>query len=106
MSRTTLVMGGSGFLGSHVIRQLLERGDEVRVWVRPTSSSVQFDGLDVQVVRGELTDPVALRAAMAGVEAVHYCIVDARAWLRDPSPLFRTNVELLRNVLDLSLIHI
>lgn len=39
---------------------------------------------------------------MTGVDAVHYCIVDTRAWLRDPTPLFATNVEALRGVLDVA----
>jgi dihydroflavonol-4-reductase len=39
---------------------------------------------------------------MDGVDDVYYCVVDTRAWLRDPSPLFRTNVEGLRNVLDVA----
>ncbi|BBY06522.1 oxidoreductase [Mycobacterium noviomagense] len=43
-----------------------------------------------------------MRAAMDGVDDVYYCVVDTRAWLRDPSPLFRTNVEGLRNVLDVA----
>ena len=100
MPRTTLVMGGSGFLGSHVVRQLVARGDRVRVWVRPASSSAAFEDLGVEVVRGELDDQAALQAAMKGVAAVHYCIVDTRAWLRDPAPLFATNVEALHGVLD------
>ena len=41
-----------------------------------------------------------LRAAMAGCDVVFYCVVDARIWLRDPTPLFRTNVDGLRHVLD------
>ncbi|MFD0687280.1 NAD-dependent epimerase/dehydratase family protein [Actinomadura fibrosa] len=95
-----LVMGASGFLGSHVARQLAERGDDVRAWTRRTSSTAAFDDLPVRHVRGELTDGAALREAMRGVDTVHYCVVDARAWLRDPAPLFATNVEGLRHVLD------
>ena len=37
---------------------------------------------------------------MTGCDVVYYCVVDARMWLRDPAPLFRTNVEGLRNILD------
>lgn len=37
---------------------------------------------------------------MAGCDVVFYCVVDTRAWLRDPAPLFKTNVEGLRHVLD------
>ncbi len=100
MSGTKLVMGASGFLGSHVTRQLVERGDQVRVWIRESSSTVGFDGLDVERHYGSLDDDAAMRTAMKDVDTVFYCIVDARAWLRDPSPLYATNVEGLRHVLD------
>ncbi|CAO5161988.1 NAD-dependent epimerase/dehydratase family protein [Frankia sp. AiPs1] len=100
MSGLQLVMGASGFVGSHVTRQLAERGDEVRVWIRRTSSTKAFDELPVRRHYGDLTDDDALREAMRGVDTVHYCVVDARAWLRDPAPLFATNVEGLRHALD------
>lgn len=100
MSGTKLVMGASGFLGSHVTRQLVARGDQVRVWVRESSSTVAFDDLDVERRHGDLADDEGLRTAMKDVDTVFYCIVDARAWLRDPTPLYATNVEALRHVLD------
>ncbi len=102
MTGTKLVMGASGFLGSHVTRKLVERGDDVRVWIRESSSTVAFDDLDVERRYGDLDDRDALRDAMRGVETVFYCIVDTRAWLRDPTPLFATNVEALRGVLDVA----
>ena len=95
-----LVIGASGFLGSHVTRQLVERGDDVRVLLRKTSSTKAIDDLDVERHYGDVFDDDALRAAMADVDDVFYCVVDTRAWLRDPAPLFRTNVEGLRHVLD------
>jgi dihydroflavonol-4-reductase len=95
-----LVIGPSGFLGSHVTRQLVERGEHVRVLLRRTSSTVAIDDLDVERHFGDVFDDAALRAAMAGCDDVYYCVVDTRAWLRDPAPLFRTNVEGLRHVLD------
>lgn len=102
MSGTKLVMGASGFLGSHVTRQLVESGDQVRVWIRESSSTVAFDDLDVERHYGDLDDDAALRTAMKDVDTVFYCIVDARAWLRDPSPLYATNVVALRNALDVA----
>jgi dihydroflavonol-4-reductase len=102
LTGTKLVMGASGFLGSHVTRQLVERGDKVRVWIRRSSSTVGFDDLEVERRYGDLGDRESLREAMQGVETVFYCVVDARAWLRDPTPLFATNVEALRGVLDVA----
>ena len=98
-----LVVGASGFLGSHVVRQLVARGDDVRVLLRRTSSTAAIEDLDVERQYGDVFDDDALRAAMTGVDDVFYCVVDTRAWLRDPAPLFRTNVEGLRHALDAAL---
>jgi dihydroflavonol-4-reductase len=97
-----LVIGASGFVGSHVTRQLVERGDDVRVMVRKTSSTKAISDLDVEYRYGDIFDDDALRDAMDGCDVVFYCVVDARAWLRDPAPLFKTNVEGLRHVLDIA----
>ena len=95
-----LVIGASGFVGSHVTRQLVEGGEDVRVMLRKTSSTKGIDDLNVEHHYGDIFDDDALRAAMAGCDFVFYCVVDTRFWLRDPAPLFRTNVEGLRHVLD------
>jgi dihydroflavonol-4-reductase len=97
---TQLVIGASGFLGSHVVRELATRGHRVRVMLRKTSSTKGIDDLDVERCYGDVFDDEALRAAMVGCDVVYYCVVDARMWLRDPAPLFRTNVDGLRHVLD------
>jgi dihydroflavonol-4-reductase len=97
---TNLVIGASGFLGSHVVRELVNSGNDVRVMLRRTSSTKGIDDLDVERCYGDVFDDAALRAAMAGCDVVYYCVVDARMWLRDPTPLFRTNVHGLRHVLE------
>ena len=103
MAGTKLVIGASGFLGSHVAKQLIARGErDVRVLIRPTSSTCGIDGLPVDVRYGDIFDTEALRAAMDGCDVVYYCVVDARPWLRDPRPLWRTNVDGLRNVLEVA----
>ena len=100
--RKALVMGASGFVGSHVTRKLAERGDDVRVYLRQSSSTVAIDDLDVERCYGDLRDEEALRAAMSDRDVVYYCIVDTRFYLRDPAPLFETNVESLRRALDVA----
>ncbi|AHH18381.1 NAD dependent epimerase/dehydratase family protein [Nocardia nova SH22a] len=102
MSIQNLVIGASGFLGSHVAGLLVARGERVRVMVRETSSRRALEGLNVEYVVGELEDRQALRTAMAGCEVVYYCVVDARPWLRDPAPLFHTNVAALNTVLEVA----
>lgn len=100
---TALVMGASGFLGSHVTRQLVRRGDDVRVLLRKSSDTRGIDDLAVERHYGGLFDDEALHAAMTGCDVVYYCVVDARMWMRDPAILFSTNVDGLRHVLDAAL---
>jgi len=100
---TTLVLGASGFLGSHVVKALAARGRKVRTFVRPTSNTAGIDSLDTERCLGDVRDLDSVRAAMRGCDVVYYCVVDARAWLRDPAPLYETNVAALGNVLELAL---
>ncbi|BBX89414.1 NAD-dependent epimerase/dehydratase family protein [Mycolicibacterium boenickei] len=102
MAKKKLVIGASGFLGSHVARRLVERGEDVRVLIRSTSSTRGIDDLDVERVYGDIFDPESVRDAMDDCDVVYYCVVDARAWLSDPAPLWRTNVEGLQEVLDVA----
>ena len=97
-----LVIGANGFLGSHVTRQLVADGHEVRAMVRPNAMTIGIDDLAVTRFVGDIWDNDTLREAMAGVDDVYYCVVDTRGWLRDPAPLFRTNVDGTRNVLDVA----
>jgi dihydroflavonol-4-reductase len=80
-----LVIGASGFLGSHVTRQHVDCGDDVRVLLRRTSSTKATEDLDVEYHYGEIFDDAAVRTAMADCDDVFYCVVDTRAWLRDRS---------------------
>lgn len=102
MSAPKLVIGANGFLGSHVTRLLVQDGEDVRVMVRPNANTRAIDDLRCTRFHGDVFDTATVRKAMDGCDDVYYCVVDTRAWLRDPAPLFRTNVEGLRNVLDVA----
>lgn len=97
-----LVIGANGFLGSHVTRQLVADGHEVRAMVRPNANTIGIDDLPVKKFLGDIWDNDTLREAMAGCDDVYYCVVDTRGWLRDPAPLFHTNVDGTRNVLGIA----
>ncbi|HWX48541.1 MAG TPA: hopanoid-associated sugar epimerase [Roseomonas sp.] len=90
---SVLVTGGSGFLGSAVLRVLAARGVRLRALVRPSSPSANLAGLDCEVVRGDLTEPDSLRAALRGMRCLLHVAADYRLWAPDPSVLMRVNVE-------------
>jgi len=95
--KPTLVTGATGFIGWHVARKLLARGDQVRALARPSS---QVRELDVEVVRGDLRDPESLERAAMGCGVVFHVAADYRLWAKDASELYRSNVDGTRNVLE------
>ena len=103
MRDPVLVLGASGFLGSHVVRALKAQGRHVRILVRPTSNTSVTDHLELDRRVGDVFDREALREAMKGCSTIFYCIVDARSWLRDSTPLHQTNVEGCRVVMEVAL---
>lgn len=99
----TLVAGASGFVGSHIVRQLVAEGRKVRVMLRKSSKQDAMQGLPVEIVYGDVLDPASLRSAMQGCGTVFYSVVDPRFWLTDPAPIYRNNVEGLVNAMDAAL---
>jgi len=65
-----LVTGGTGFLGSWIVRELLARGHSVRVLARPQSSLSNLAGLDLEIARGDVLDAGSVEPALAGCDAV------------------------------------
>src|SRR5271156_1223471 len=96
--KPTLVTGATGFVGWHVTRKLLDRGDRVRALARDPSRIRELEG--VEVVRGDLRDPDSLGRAVEGCGVVFHVAADYRLWARDPEQMFRSNVEGTRNLLD------
>ena len=96
----TLVTGASGFVGSHVVLKLLERGQRVRVLVRRESPRKNLEGLEVEIVTGDLTDRASLKQAVAGCRRVYHVAADYRLWAPDPSVLYVNNVVGTRNLLE------
>lgn len=94
-----LVTGGTGFVGSNVVRELLRAGQTVRVLLRPQSNRSVLEGCQVELAEGDILETGALRKAVAGCRVVYHVAADYRLWVPDPTALYRTNVEGTRHVL-------
>lgn len=95
----TLVTGASGFIGSAVVRKLLLRGREVRCYVEPGASRRNLDGLDVEILEGDVNDRARIGAALDGCDTLYHLAAIYAIWLPDPSKIYEVNVEGTKTVL-------
>jgi len=96
---TTLVTGAAGFLGSHVARQLVARGEPVRVLLRPSSQNRAIADLPLEYVTGDLRDTESLDRALKGMTRVFHVAADYRLWAKDSKDIYDSNVGGTKNVL-------
>lgn len=95
-----LVTGGTGFVGSHVARMLVEDGHSVRVLHRTTSRLDALAGLDYESALGDILDSDALRTACEGCDWVFHIAAVADYWRADKARMIEANVEGTRRVLQ------
>jgi dihydroflavonol-4-reductase len=95
-----LVTGGTGFIGSHVVRHLLRQGVAVRCLTRASSNRKNLEGLSVEFAVGDLQDPSSLSAAVRGCDFLFHVAADYRLWVRDTAEMDRTNIEGSRHLFE------
>ncbi|MCD6518585.1 MAG: NAD-dependent epimerase/dehydratase family protein [Anaerolineae bacterium] len=95
-----LVTGGTGFVGSAVVRRLLAEGIEVVCLVRPTSDLRNLEGLEVLLLEGDLLDRVSLRRALAGCQQVYHVAAYYSTRPQEAELMFQVNVQGTRNLLE------
>jgi len=98
--RKTLVTGAAGFLGSHLTRQLVARGTDVRVLLRPSSSNRAIADLPLEYMTGDLRDRTSLDRALSGVERVFHVAADYRLWSKRSQDIYDSNVGGTKNLLE------
>ena len=92
--------GGTGFIGSAVVRHLLSAGHQVRALVRPEADTRQLDDLEVDRIPGDLSDIQNLEKGMAGCDWVFHLAALYSYWGHPWEHFYQTNVEGTRHVLE------
>ncbi|MEW5941827.1 MAG: SDR family NAD(P)-dependent oxidoreductase, partial [Chloroflexota bacterium] len=90
-----LVTGGAGFIGSHIARTLLERGDHVRVLDNfSTGKRENLVGLDVEIIEADLRDASRVTHACRGMDVIFHeaAFVSVPQSMKEPGECFDVNV--------------
>ncbi len=96
----TFVTGATGFIGSHVVRRLLRRGDRVRILARNSSRKANIEGLCCEIILGDLRDSMSMLRCLQGCRRVYHIAADYRLWARNPQEIYDNNVGGTRNLLS------
>jgi dihydroflavonol-4-reductase len=99
-AKTALVTGANGFVGAHVVLALVARGTLVRALVRDGADTRALDNVDCEIAIGDVRDRASVERAMHGCDEVYHVAADYRLWVVDDAPMYATNLDGTRNVLD------
>lgn len=98
--RLSLVTGGSGFIGRHLVQMLCARGERVRVFdLRPPGADFRLRGGAVEFVQGDIADAEAVARAMTGADRVFHLAANPNLWARNKDDFTRVNFQGTKNVL-------
>src|SRR5215218_6173195 len=102
MEAWTIVTGGAGFIGSHLVERLVALGRRVRVVERPGADASHLPG-GVALVRADIRDPAAVAEALRGGRWVYHLAANPNLWVRDRSEFDAVNHRGTVHVLDAAL---
>lgn len=96
------VTGGDGFLGSNLVRVLLEKGHELRILVQPGRTTNTLNGLDLEFAEGDLLNFESLKAASKDAEAIFHIAASTSIWPSRSKIINKINIDGTRNILHLA----
>jgi dihydroflavonol-4-reductase len=94
------ITGASGFIGANLVHELVARGHSVKALLRPESDVRGLSDVDFKRVSGDLSDRRLLEREMSGCEWCFHVAASYQLWMRNYQPMYETNVEGTRNVLE------
>lgn len=94
--------GGDGFLGSNLVRELIKQGHSIKVLVQPNRQTSTLDGLDIEIVEGDLLNLEELKTAASGSEAIFHVAANTNIWPSKSALVNKINIEGTKNIISLS----
>ena len=94
------VTGGTGFIGTSLIKRLAGQGHEVIAMARRPEKLPSTNHSHIHPIPGDLADPVLLSRSMEGCRQVYHLAALAKSWARNPGEFDQTNIEGTRNVME------
>lgn len=98
-----MVTGATGFIGANLVHGLIKQGYQVKALVRKESNRENIEGLDIEVVVGDLRDKASLIRALDGCEVLFHVAASYTFWAPDPRDIYETNVKGTENILEAAL---
>jgi dihydroflavonol-4-reductase len=93
MAEKTFLTGATGFVGSAVVRKLVAKGHQVHVLSRPNNNRHNLEGLEIEIVEGDLTKPETYRNSLKDCRNLFHVAADYRIWVPNPDAMNKVNVD-------------
>ena len=99
----TLVTGATGFIGSHIAKKLVERGEHVKILLRKSSKTSNIDDIDVERVYGDVLDINSINEALKDCDTLYHTAGVASFRKKDYQTMEDVNVKGTSNILNAAL---
>lgn len=102
---TTLITGATGYVGSAVLKLLLEKNERLRIFTRSPKKLEHLAGREgVEILSGDLDDPEDIGAAVKGISKIYHCAAVVTEWVTDPTVFEQINVLAVENLIKAALL--
>jgi nucleoside-diphosphate-sugar epimerase len=99
------ITGGTGYIGAHLIKELISNGHKVHALVRSLEKAAPLPKEGLVLFKGDLSDKESIKEAMKGCDQVYHMAGNTSIWEKDRSKYYTINVDGTRNIMDAALEH-
>ena len=96
------ITGGTGYIGSHLLKKLTDSGEKIHVLVRSEKKATDIKHPNVTIFEGDIMNKESIKDAMHGCSKVYHLAAFAKVWAKDPKIYFDINVTATVNVLEVA----